>query len=905
MPDVAPPPPDLSTFVGRAREVDEIADLVAPGRLVTLLGPGGCGKTRLAARVARGVRGDTWSDGARWVALEGEGDADAVAARAARQLDVLLPAGADPLTGLVEVLRDRKAVLVLDNCEHIAAAAARLARAVLADNPGIDVLATSRVPLGVAGEVAWRVPPLALEDAVALLSERAGTAARVVSPETARRICDSLDRLPLGLELAAGWMGTLSASQIAEALREPLALLGDAAGRGTLRQQSLEASIRWSHDLLGPAEQVAFRRLSVLEPGFTAQLAVGLLGAPDVAAASALGSVRRLVDASLLVADTTGPIATYRMLVMVRAYALARLEAAAETDAVRDAMLDAALAAIADLEPLLDTDRDTWRDCVRRLYPTVMAAVEWGLARTDPTRGRRLVAGLAWLWHLEYDGPHGLAVIERALKVGDGERTALQARLLVAAALVADTAVGGGAGYHYAEEAVALADQLLSEPGGDVDALAGVSRLGRSLIAVGLVGSDLDAAEQLAASLRTEATAVGDAFVADASGALLGYLTMQHDRYPDTITALEAPLPSLLARGDRGIASHCLGWLAMAHARCLRLDDAARLAEQAVATAGPLRDFHRIGSARCILADVFLTQGRVAEARTALEPIDRVLKPLADPPFIPLYELLHALLEVEAGRFEEAAAWCRREGRWLPEPSDDRLTLRTRITLAWALLRSGDRVAAARVVESMSDVPDEPSRAVHWAAVLVLRAALHHGSDPDQALALHHEALQEYMRTAHDMGLIMCLDALAWFHTEHDELERAAILSGATDRARADTGFHGNAAIPAYRSLLAERLPEAELVAARARGEAMDLREVVAWASRSRGPRRRPTSGWASLTPTEVQIAALAAEGLTNPQIAERLFISRSTVKTHLEHIYAKLDIAGRTELARVHADRA
>lgn len=310
------------------------------------------------------------------------------------------------------------------------------------------------------------MPPLALEDAVALLTDRAGTSARVVFPETARRICDSLDRLPLGLELAAGWLGTLSASQIAEALREPLALLGDAAGRGTLRQQSLEASIRWSHDLLGPAERVAFRRLGVLEPGFTAQLAVGLLGTPGVAAVAALGSPRRLVDASLVVADTTGPVATYRMLGVVRAYALARLEAAAEADAVRDAMLDAALAAIADLEPLLDTDRDLWRDSVRRLHPTVMAAVEWGLARTDPTGGRRLVAGLAWLWHLEHDGPHGLTLIERALEVGGGEHTALQAQLLVAAALVADTAVGGGAGYHYAAEAVALADQLRSELAG-------------------------------------------------------------------------------------------------------------------------------------------------------------------------------------------------------------------------------------------------------------------------------------------------------------------------------------------------------------------------------------------------------------------------------------------------------
>ena len=151
----------------------------------------------------------------------------------------------------------------------------------------------------------------------------------------------------------------------------------------------------------------------------------------------------------LLVADTTGPVATYRMLVVVRAYALARLEAAAETDAVRDAMLDAALAAIADLEPLLDTDRDSWRDCVRRLHPTLMAAVERGLARNDTTRGRRLVAALAWLWHLEYDGPHGLALIERALEAGGGERTALQARLLVAARS-SPTRRWRRAGYHYA-----------------------------------------------------------------------------------------------------------------------------------------------------------------------------------------------------------------------------------------------------------------------------------------------------------------------------------------------------------------------------------------------------------------------------------------------------------------------
>ncbi|MEV4175102.1 LuxR C-terminal-related transcriptional regulator [Nonomuraea sp. NPDC049709] len=888
-------PPELSSFVGRAAELAAVRDAVTAGRVLTLAGPGGCGKTRLAVRACRALA-DDWPDGVFWVGLEQETDERNVAHRVARALDVLLPAGPDPLPALAAALRDRRLLIVLDNCEHVLDGAAGVITAVLSRCPGVAVLATSRSRLGVAGERMWPVPPMALSDALELFLRRVGAGAPDVAAGDgvrveARRVCDRLDRLPLALELAAGWAGTLSLAQIADALSTPFALLDGGVRTASFRQQTLEASMRWSHDLLDDDERALFRRLGAFAPGFDADAVTGLGALDGTGPGRLLKALRGLVDKSLVVADATGPVARYRMLGVVRAYALDRLEAAREPAAVRDLHLDLYLALAGRLGQLLETDRDAWRAQVGAAYPNVRAAIEWGLSRDDATRGRRLAAACAWLWHLEGRGGEGVRLLRRAAERGAGERTPLQAEVLAALALVTDTAEPGIEAYELARAARELAAEVGAPAAG---------RLSRSLVAIGQLAVGLEAAMAEARGSWEDAIRAGDGFVADASETFVGLIHLLADEYGDAIDHLEHALEGLRRRGDHGMASIALCWLAQAAARSGAVRRAGDLAERAVATAEPLGSIHWAGTARGVLAEIRFLQGRTDEAAAALEPVDRVVAASGELPFITGWERAQAVLALQRGHPREAAEWCRREGRWQAERSEEWLAPETRLVLATALREAGERADAERALQSLSGAPVTREMPRIRAGVLDELALLAHPTDADRALRLHHEALR--IRIDHDLvlGLVDSLESLALLSLRRGADEPAGILAGAAQRARSDLGTAPHPAPHLTGEDLWARLDEAAVE----RGRTMDLRAAAAYATRARGPRRRPESGWESLTPTERTVAEYAVQGLSNPEIAARLFVSRGTVKTHLAHIYAKLHVANRTELAGRAADR-
>lgn len=869
-------PPELSSFVGRAEELAAVRAGVRAGRLLTLAGPGGCGKTRLAVRACRDLAG-AWPE-VVWAGLEdlpgddADDGGDGVVVRVAELLDVPLPdvpladgpGGPARAVSLAHALRERRLVLALDNCEHVAGGVAVLAAALLARCPDVALLATSRASVGVAGELVRRVPPLDLADALELFLDRAGLAGDPEAAVGARRVCDRLDRLPLALELAAGWAGTLSPAQIADSLADPYALLDGGARTAAFRQRTLESSMRWSHSLLDDDERVLFRRLAVCEPGFAADAVVPVGGLPRPAALKAL---RGLIDTSLVVADTTGPAARYRLLGVVRAYAQARLDEAGEAATVRDRHLRHGLARLDELAPLLETDRDAWRAAVGAEYPNLRAAVEWGLGRDDPTGGRRLAAGLAWLWHLEARGAEGLVLLRRAAGRGAGERTALQARVLTALALVADTAVPGGDGYRAAHEAL----EFPADPA--------TTALARSLVAIGRVGTDLDRARSEAVRARDDARAAGGGFAADASEALIGLVHHLRDQHRDAAGHLEPAVAGLLARGDRGIASSALSWLAAGTAQLGDVTRAAELAERAVATARPLHDVHRIAIAATTLAELRVLQGRPDEAAAVLAPLDEIAAGADPPPYLPGWERAHALVALRQGRAADAVDWCRREPRPLPE---------TRLVLAAALRAAGSPAQAGELLAELSAddaVQDRP----RIRADLLAQRALLAGDDVEAAVRLQHEALR--LRADHDLvlGCVDSLGALAGLLARRGAAEAAGVLAGAAARARDAAGL--------------PQSPAAGDAAAVERGRALSLPDAVAYAMRARGPRRRPDHGWASLTPTERSVVDLAVQGLSNPEIGERLFISRGTVKTHLAHVYAKLQVANRTELAALPRD--
>ncbi|MEU6409261.1 BTAD domain-containing putative transcriptional regulator [Microbispora sp. NPDC046933] len=373
-------PAPVTGLVGRREDVARVRSLLSAARLVTLTGPGGAGKTRLAVEVAGGLAA---ASGVWLVELAAVGDPAAVAAvvratippavpkRDAPELDrdVAGRPAASPLDALVEALAGRELVLVLDNCEHVVGGAAAVAERLLAGVPGMRILATSREPLDVPGEHLHPVRPLALPGcgvdaaralefpAVALFAERASAARpgfvvddSVVADVVA--VCRELDGLPLAIELAAARLRSFTLRQLAEAVGERLTLRGSRTAGP--RHRTLRAVIDWSWGLLSPAERVALRRLSVFAGGATAEAALRVCGAD-------LETVVSLADKSLVVvAEPDGPAdrgerVRYRLLETVRAYAAERLEEAGEARAMRDRHLGFFLESAEEAEPGLRT----------------------------------------------------------------------------------------------------------------------------------------------------------------------------------------------------------------------------------------------------------------------------------------------------------------------------------------------------------------------------------------------------------------------------------------------------------------------------------------------------------------------------------------------------------------------
>ncbi|WP_284740936.1 helix-turn-helix transcriptional regulator [Amycolatopsis sp. RTGN1] len=852
-------PVQLTGFVGRETEAGEVRGRLAGGRLVTLAGPGGSGKTRLAAQVAAAAAG-RWPDGVWWVELDAVSGRAEVAEQVAATLGVPVEPHAGAARTVATELRDRRVLLCLDNCEHVLDGVADLAVELLRSCPEVAVLTTSREPLDVPGETVWRVPPLAVEEAVALFVERAGAVRPLFTLDTSsavavRSVCTRLDGIPLAVELAAAWLGTLTPHQIDAGLDDRFALLTRGPRGVPARQQTLAASIAWSHDQLDDEDRTVFRRLSVFAGGFTLDAA----GGPAV-----LPALGRLVDKSLVLAEN----GRYRLLETLREYAAARLAEAGEADAVRDRHLDHFLALAEAAEPDLDRDKDAWRARVEPERDNFRAALEWGLAKEDPTRGRRLAAAVAWLWNLRGRGHEGLAYLKRAVARCPDERSPLQARLLTGMGLVADTTAP------FDVEAARLGLEIATELGE-----AGLRARCLSLTALGHLYTDFDAAWDLALEAEKVAEAAEDGFARDSALLLRGIVLHARDRHDEADLLLAEAAEGLLRRGDRGLASTVLSARSASAVASADLPRARELAEHAVEVAAPLGDFHRVNTTLCRLAIVHCLAGDVDAGFRVMEPFLRLLETAGDV-FVPGMAGVMGELHRRRGEWDEAARWFEREaipGTYLASQG---------LAERGAVLRAQGRTdEAAEVLATAVDLTRR------WG----LRSALADALDqqgylagPEQAAELHHEALTLRVDHGLRLGVLGSLDALtALFARTGREADAARVFVSAS-RIRAELGF------PRRR----EEQRELDALGLTTDEAPMSLDDVVAFVRRTRGARGRPSSGWGSLTPTEREVVKLAAEGCTNPEIGARLFMSRGTVKTHLAHVYAKLGIANRTELA-------
>jgi predicted ATPase/DNA-binding CsgD family transcriptional regulator/class 3 adenylate cyclase len=891
-------PIHLTGFIGRRAELTAVGEVLLGRRLVTLTGVGGSGKTRLAAQAAADLA-ERWPDGVWWVELGTVTDAAEVAEVVAAAVGVLVEPVRGPLASVTVQLRDRRMLVCLDNCEHVLDGAAGVAEAVLRSCPEVTVLTTSREPLGVPGEAVWQVPPLAADEALALFVERAGAVRRRFtldesSEAAVRTTCSRLDGMPLALELAAAWLRTLTPQQIEAGLDDRFALLVRGPRGAVPRQQTLAASIEWSHALLQDSDRAVFRRLAVFAGGFGLDAARSVGAAGTVDRDDVLGTVGRLVDKSLVVAEERGGEARYRLLETIRQFAADRLEEAGEASATRDRHLAHFLAFAEGIEPELQRDMDAWRTRLELEHGNLRAALDWGLAAPDPDRGRRLAATLPWLWHLHGQGPEGIDFLRRAVRRAPDDRSGLQARLLTGIALVADTASPLDLEFDAAQRALTIA----TEQGDDR-----LRALCLTLSAVGQFFTDFGAAWELTVEALDVAEGTGDRFVPDAARALQGIILHLRDRHEAAEPLLRAAVEELLRR-HRGIAATTLGFQASGALYTGEVALARRLAEQAVRIAEPLGDYHRVGSTRSVLALVHGLAGGVDAGLQVMQPVLRLVEGAENDVFVPGMARTMGALHLWRGDPEAAAAWFEREARSTDRGADTWIAAHAMPGLGAALRSTGRRDEARGVLDRAVDVARKLDMPRVVAEALEQQAHLAAVEDPDRAVDLHHQALTE--RVGHGLRTfyVDSLDALATLGAGSDPTSEAVRVLAASDRARGAMAYPRDPAQRLARDATVQRLRAAlgdrALAEARAEGARLTLDEAVAYVRRARGNRRRPSTGWGSLTPTELEVVGLAVDGLSNPEIGRRLFISRGTVKTHLSHVYAKLGVANRTELATV-----
>ncbi len=416
-------PEELDTFIGREDELGELRRLAGTTRALTLRGPGGIGKTRLALRLLASVA-DDFPDGAWFAELADLRQPELVVSRVAAVVGIAEEPGRPLVETLADALRPRRFLLVLDTCEHLVDACAALCRHVLASAPGGRLLITSREPLHISGETIWEVPPLSVAsadeypaagdekryEAVRLFAERAAASRPgfTVGPGNIAAItgiCRALDGLPLAIELAAAWVRFLPVEQIMSRLDDRFALLTDGDRSAQPRQRTLRAAIDWSYALLSPQESALFRRLSVFA-GWSVEMAEQVCSGDGIAVGDVLGLTAALVDKSLvLVEPEVLGQARYRMLDTIREYGAARLAEAGETEACRGRLRDYILRTAEDrLAVGMSGGAVPWQvrvDCSRRYdadSANVAEVLSWCLARRDAEAGMRICVAVSPRW---------------------------------------------------------------------------------------------------------------------------------------------------------------------------------------------------------------------------------------------------------------------------------------------------------------------------------------------------------------------------------------------------------------------------------------------------------------------------------------------------------------------------
>ena len=878
--------------------------------MVTLTGPGGCGKTRLALRVAALAEAG-FGDGARLVELAPLTDPALVPASVAQALGVSERDAPTPAAGLVRELAGRELLVVLDNCEHVLEAAAGLVATLLAQCRRVRFLATSRDRLDVPGELVFPVPPLGLpadRSAAAPAASKAGLlfAARAggASPgfelsahnsAAVAQVCARLDGIPLAIELAAARCPALGPAELAARLDgHPGLLAGGPARPG--RHRSLEALVAWSYDLLGDAERRLLARLSVrggFDLGTAERVAAGGPLRPEAIAgllASLAGkSVVRLHD---------GAAVRYSLLETVRQFAVGQLAASGEETAVRLRLLDWALGEARSAEATVGSSGwAAWASRLSAGQASIRAALSWALGGQEPEAGRELAARLARWWIATGRYSEAGQFLTTAASLPAAEDPGIQARMLLGAAWSA---------YHLGDNRRAAP---LAADGITCAQHAGEPQLeawGRNLLA-GLAWHAGDA-DRIVAEIEASRALSGPADPALAARAqvlLANAAFLSGDLAEQKRHGLLAVELARTAAGREGFVLALTTWATSAiagagiqPATMAALDEAANLI-----AAHP--DRFAETAMRLCRARLFASLGQLDAAETEVELCWAAGRSGA----VRLVEVIGPLAEARlaAARGDTATAvGALRRAADGGRPVAVAMFVPTSLAgLACMAAIAGDQSTAAAAVAEAHAALGGRRQAITAAALRYAEGVMAwHRGELAAAEHLAREATVQWHRGGDRMDACDGIELLGVLAAARERFADAARLLGAADAARRPLqylapGFTANRQAAARATSQARHaLGDDRFTQAWDEGQGLTLDDAVAYAARKGGGRKRPATGWASLTPAELEVVRLVGEGLRNDAIARRLFIAPGTVKVHLSHIFAKLGIATRSELA-------
>ena len=882
-------PARLTSFVGRRTEIDEIRRSLDDNRLVTLTGAGGAGKTRLAIEVAAQLTTE-FDDGVRYVELGPITDPALVAVAAVRALGLRDEPGRSSLDTVVRFIGDRRVLIVLDNCEHVLDAVAELTTTLLSNCAQLTLLTTSREPIGLAGEVIYRVPSLSLDDdAIELFADRARRARPELTltddnASTIAEICHRLDGVPLAIELAAARVRALSLDEILDGLHDRFRLLTGGSRGAVRRQQTLRASVDWSHALLTEPERVLFRRLAVFMGGLDIAAAQAVAGGGDIERHQVIDLLALLVDKSLVTTEHTSGPTRYGLLETMRQYALEKLGESGDADVVRTRHRDhySALAATIDIPGQTELDQRVNR-CEGEI-DNLRGAFTWSLECSEVERALELATALTPLWVSRGRVLEGLSWFDAVLAALDAE-VAPTVRASAMVGMAATDTFASITSFDLAQQGLEIA-RSVGDPKLLVRALTacGGQALYRSDMAQQYFDEGIHLARQLGERWWLCDLLNWRAFSGNARGNL-------------TITLLAAEEGRALAEaiGDRfdgrlcrlwlALAQVCLGDLAQGNRELSSVRDDARAANDNVVLALSL----------IVLAYGLTSQGELEAARATADQAIAVTAAIGGF-YLDTAYAISALSAFAAGDVTSARAECQKSWQHRA-PEREPLTL-SLAPLAEAAAADGDLSEARRWAD------DAVSETSNWhllnALIRRVRVAIAQGElqqaerDAYAALAMNIE-MQAHLATP---DLLECLAVLACESGQHLS---AARHMGAADATRQRIGAPRfkvyNADYDANVTQLRNALGDSEFDKAWAEGAAVSPKEALAYAQRGRGERKRPASGWESLTPTELDVVRLVKEGLSNTDVATRLFVSPRTVQTHLTHVYAKLGMTSRAQL--------